>query len=80
MPRQTQNKGTSESLTSKSLSNEETLLNPEDFEIPESIELTTRNKYAGKPKVRANASKPLIGSHGPKISKPTFGVVRGEYN
>ncbi len=69
-----------ESLTSKSLSNEEELLNPKDFEIPESIELTTRNKYAGKPKVRANASKPLIGSHGPKISKPTFGVVRGEYN
>ena len=55
-------------------------MNPEDFEIPDSIELSTRNKYAGKPKVRANASKPMVGSHGPKVSKPTFGTVRGEYN
>ena len=69
-----------ESQTSKFPSNEEELLNPEDFEIPDSIELSTRNKYAGKPKVRANASKPMVGSHGPKVSKPTFGTVRGEYN
>jgi hypothetical protein len=77
MPRQTPNKETSESPTFNPPSEE---LNPADYEIPESIELSTRNKYAGKPKVRANASKPLIGSHGPKVSKPTFGTVRGEYN
>lgn len=55
-------------------------MNPDDFEVPDSIELTTRNKYAGKPKVRANTSRPKVGSHGPKISTPTFGTVRGEYN
>lgn len=53
-------------------------LNPEDYEVP--IELSTRNKYAGKPKVRANKSRPLVGSHGPKVHTPTFGVVRGVYN
>lgn len=71
-----------ESFPEDSNLNQEPLeLNPEDYEITdESIELTTRNKYAGKPKVRANKSRPLVGSHGPKVSKPTFGSVRGEYN
>ena len=56
-------------------------LNPEDYEVVDaSIELTTRNKYAGKPKVRANKSRPLVGSHGPKVNAPTFGVVRGVYH
>jgi hypothetical protein len=82
MPRQTSNKETSPSQPSPQQEPEEKLegLNPEDFEVPESIELNTRNKYAGKPKVRANAAKPMVGSHGPKVSKPTFGVVRGVYN
>jgi hypothetical protein len=56
-------------------------LNPEDYEVAdEAIELNTRNKYAGKPKVRANKSRPLVGSHGPKITQPTFGVVTGVYH
>lgn len=56
-------------------------LNPEDYEIRnESVELQTRNKYAGKPKVRANKSRPAVGSHGPKVNVPTFGVVRGVYH
>ena len=56
-------------------------LNPEDYEISdESVELETINKYAGKPKVRANKSRPMVGSHGPKVNTPTFGVVQGVYH
>jgi hypothetical protein len=83
MSPQTSKKETSPSQPSPQLELEEEELqelNPEDFELPDSIELTTRKKYAGKPKVRANTSRPQVGSHGPKISTPTFGTVRGEYN
>ena len=82
MSPQTSKKETSPFQSSPQPEFEEELqeLNPEDFELPDSIELTTRKKYAGKPKVRANTSRPQVGSHGPKISTPTFGTVRGEYN
>lgn len=54
-------------------------LDPTDFEIQEqeteAIEVKPFRKPAGKPKVRTNQSKPIVGSHGPKVQKPTFGKV-----
>lgn len=41
----------------------------------EAIEVKPFRKPAGKPKVRTNQSKPIVGSHGPKVQKPTFGKV-----
>ena len=35
-----------------------TRLNPEDYEIPESTELTTRRKSAGKPNVKTDTARP----------------------
>jgi hypothetical protein len=59
-------------------------LDPKDYEIqesePEAIEAKPYRKPVGKPKVRANQSKPLIGSHGAKVQKPTFGQVYSVYH
>jgi len=41
--------------------------------------LTPRAKLAGNPTVKTKAAKPKIGTTN-KITKPTFGVVRGVYN
>jgi hypothetical protein len=46
---------------------------------PESIETTPRRKPAGKPAVRKRVGRPKIGVV-EKVTKPTFGVVRGVYN
>jgi hypothetical protein len=53
-------------------------LNPEDFEVPETVELQPRRKPAGKPSVKNRVAKPKIGAVA-KV-KPTFGTVRGVYN
>jgi hypothetical protein len=46
---------------------------------PEAIEATPIRKPAGKPSVRKRVAKPKIGAT-EKVTKPTFGVVRGVYN
>lgn len=46
---------------------------------PESIEATPRRKPAGKPAVRKRVGRPKIGVV-EKVTKPTFGVVRGVYH
>jgi hypothetical protein len=46
---------------------------------PESVEATPLRKPAGKPSVRKRVAKPKIGAT-EKVTKPTFGVVRGVYH
>jgi hypothetical protein len=46
---------------------------------PDSVEATPIRKPAGKPSVRKRVAKPKIGAT-EKVTKPTFGVVRGVYN
>jgi hypothetical protein len=48
-------------------------------EAQEAIEATPRRKPAGKPTVKNRVGKPKIGAVD-KVTKPTFGVVRGVYN
>ena len=46
---------------------------------PESTEVSPLRKPAGKPVVRTRVAKPKVGAID-KVTKPTFGVVRGVYN
>ncbi len=45
----------------------------------ESIETSPIRKPAGKPNVRKRVGRPTVGAI-EKVTKPTFGVVRGVYN
>jgi hypothetical protein len=69
MPQQTNN--------SNNLPQSQSNLNPKDFEIqPESVELRTRRKSAGRPAVKADTARPVENGTGtPKVVVPGLGGV-----
>jgi hypothetical protein len=48
-------------------------------EEPKAIDAEPIHKPAGRPSVRKRVGKPTVGAV-EKVTKPTFGVVRGVYN